>query len=289
MKRRLEKKPELIEDLIPSFPPGCRRLTPGPGYLEALTDDKVDVIKSPIVKVDAEGIFTADGKHHPTDVLVCATGFDTTFIPRFPIIGRNGVSLAKRWERTPENYLSFAVDGFPNYFICLGPNASLGEGNLLLLIEQEINYFTQCVLKMQRDNIRSLSVSSRAVSNFTSYCDQYFPRTAFGEKCRSWYKGGTEDGRITALWPGMCFHFVSLYTEFNILTHVGSSLHAFKAMAHPRWEDYEYEYINDNPNGWIGNGWTDNEWNKTIKVDYLDDDQVDYPSNLDEEVSDIRA
>ena len=211
MKRRLAKKPELIEDLIPFFPPGCRRLTPGPGYLEALTDDKVDVIRSPIVKVDAEGIITEDGKHHPTDVLVCATGFDTTFTPRFPIFGRNGVSLARRWKETPETYLSFAVDGFPNYFICLGPNASLGEGNLLLLIEQEINYFTQCVLKMQRDSIRSMSVSNRAVRQFTTYCDQYFPRTAFGEKCRSWYKGGTEDGRITALWPGKFLTSVLIY------------------------------------------------------------------------------
>lgn len=74
-----------------------------------------------------------------------------------------------------------------------------------------------------------------------------------------------------------------------MLTHKGSSLHAFKAMAHPRWEDYEYGYINGNPNGWLGNGWTDNEWNKTINVNYLDDDQVDYPSKLVEEVSGINA
>lgn len=211
MKRRLRNKPELIDDLIPSFPPGCRRLTPGPGYLEALTDEKVDVIKSPIVKVDAEGVITADGKHRPTDLLVCATGFDTSFIPRFPIIGRNGISLAERWKNSIENYLSFAVDGFPNYFICLGPNASLGEGNLLLLIEQEINYFAQCVMKMQRDNIRSMSVSNRAVNNFTAYCDQYFPHTAFGANCRSWYKGGTREGRVTALWPGTYFYLEVLY------------------------------------------------------------------------------
>lgn len=202
MKRRLAGKPALIDDMIPSFPPACRRLTPGPGYLEALTDDKVDVVTSPIAKVDAEGIITADGKHHPTDVLVCATGFDTSFTPRFPIIGRDGVSLAQRWKQTPETYLSFAVDGFPNYFICLGPNAALGEGNLLLLIEKEIYYFTECVMKMQRDNIRAMGPRKDSVARFTKNCDQYFSRTVFSEKCRSWYKGGTEDGRVTALWPG---------------------------------------------------------------------------------------
>ncbi|KAL2827505.1 hypothetical protein BJY01DRAFT_241134 [Aspergillus pseudoustus] len=259
MKRRLQRKPELADDLMPAFPPICRRLTPGPGYLEALTDDKVDVISSPIVKIVEDGVVTADGKHHPTDVVVCATGFDTTFTPRFPITGENGLSLAKRWEETPENYLSLAVDGFPNYFICLGPNAALGEGNLLLLIEKEIDYVTFCLQKMQRDNIRAMRVRKEAVKRFRRHCDQYFSRTVFSLECRSWYKGGSLNGRITALWPG-------------------SSLHAMKALAHPRWEDYTYEYVNDNPNGWIGDGWAEDELNKIINVDYLDDDQVDFPT-----------
>ncbi|KAL4746686.1 hypothetical protein BDW72DRAFT_207116 [Aspergillus terricola var. indicus] len=261
MMRRLRNKPELINDLLPTFAPACRRLTPGPGYLEALTDDRVDVISNPIVKVVEDGIVTEDGKHHPTDVVVCATGFDTTFTPRFSIVGKDGVSLAKRWETTPENYLSLAVDGFPNYFICLGPNAALGEGNLLLLIEKEIDYITYCLAKMQRDNIRAMSVRKEAVERFTKHCDQYFSRTVFGMECRSWYKGGSLNGRVTALWPG-------------------SSLHAMKALANPRWEDYTYDYVNDNPNGWLGDGWAEDERNKIIKVDYLDDDQVDFPTSV---------
>lgn len=202
MKRRLARKPELLDELLPSFPPVCRRLTPGPGYLEALTDDKVDVITSEIVKVDETGIITADGTHRPIDVLVCATGFNTTFSPRFPIIGRSGLSLADKWKKIPKTYLSLATDEFPNYFISLGPNAALGDGNLLLLIEREIDYFTECVAKMQRDNIRAMSVRREAVERFTKYCDNYFSRTVFTMKCRSWYKGGTEDGRINAIWPG---------------------------------------------------------------------------------------
>ncbi|BDD61661.1 hypothetical protein MAP00_006699 [Monascus purpureus] len=265
MKRRLNRKPELVDELVPSFPPICRRLTPGPGYLEALTDDKVELITSEIVKVDEAGILTADGKHHPIDVLVCATGFDTTFSPRFSIIGRGGVSLSDRWKDTPETYLSLATDGFPNYFISLGPNAALGEGNLLLLVEKSIDYFTECLKKMQRDNIRSMSPRLEAVQRFTKHCDQYFSRTVFNMKCRSWYKGGSEDGRVTALWPG-------------------SSLHSLKALKFPRWEDWEYEYVNNNPNGWIGDGWTENEKNKTINVDYLDDDQVDFPTPVADHV-----
>jgi cation diffusion facilitator CzcD-associated flavoprotein CzcO len=205
MKRRLANKPGLIDELHPSFPPACRRLTPGPGYLEALTDDKVNLITSDIVKVDETGIITADGHHRPVDMLVCATGFDTSYTPRFVIKGREGVTLAERWEQTPETYLSTATDGFPNYFISLGPNAGLGEGNLLLLIERALDYVTECVHKMQRDNIRAMSVRREAVKRFTQYCNAYFAGTVFSSKCRSWYKGGTEDGRVTALWPGMCW------------------------------------------------------------------------------------
>ncbi|PWY90427.1 flavin-binding monooxygenase [Aspergillus sclerotioniger CBS 115572] len=258
MRRRLSSKPELFEELVPSFPPVCRRLTPGPGYLEALTDEKIDIITSEIVRIDADGIITADGTHHPTDVLVCATGFDTTFTPRFPITGCNGLSLAERWKKTPESYLSIAVDEFPNYFICFGPNSALGEGNLLLLLERVIDYFTSCVQKMQRDNIRSMSVQKDAVERFTRYCDQYFSRTVYSEQCRSWYKGGEKDGRVIGVWPG-------------------SSLHSLRVLSQPRWEDFRYEYVGDNANGWIGNGWTENEKNNDINVDYLDDDQVDFP------------
>ncbi|CAI7582011.1 unnamed protein product [Penicillium bialowiezense] len=258
MKRRLANKPELVDDLVPAFPPACRRLTPGPGYLEALMDDKVNVITSEIVKVDETGILTTDGQHRPVDVLVCATGFDTSFSPRFVVKGRGGVTLSERWKETPETYLSIATDGFPNYFISLGPNAGLGAGSLLLLIEKSVDYFTACIQKMQRDNIRAINVRREAVQRFTSYCDQYFAKTVFSNNCRSWYKNGTEDGRVTALWPG-------------------SSLHAMKAFAHPRWEDFEYEYVNDNAFGWLGDGWTENEKQHTINVDYLDDDQIDFP------------
>lgn len=263
MKARLANKPELFDELLPSFPPACRRLTPGPGYLEALTDPKVDMIKSEIVKVDETGVVTADGQHRPVDMLVCATGFDTSHTPRFPIIGSGGVPLSEKWKDTPENYLSVTTDGFPNFFICLGPNSGLGEGNLLLLIEKSIDYFTECVQKMQRDNIRSMTVRRDAVRRFTKYCDQYFSLTVFSSKCRSWYKGGTEEGRIVALWPG-------------------SSLHAMKAFANPRWEDFEYEYVDDNPTGWLGDGWTENEKYNRISVDYLDDDQIDFPQPASE-------
>lgn len=59
---------------------------------------------------------------------------------------------------------------------------------------------------------------------------------------------------------------------------LGSSIHSMKVFSNPRWEDFEYDYLNDNPMGWIGDGWTENEKYKKINVDYLDDDQIDFPT-----------
>jgi len=203
MKTRLARKPLMIDQLMPSFPPVCRRLTPGPGYLEALVQPNVDVISTPIREIVEDGIITADGTRRQVDAIACATGFDTSFHGRYPIYGEDGVTLAERWKYVPETYLSVAVDGFPNFFTYLGPNSGLGTGNLLILIERMADYFTDCAAKIQRDNIAAMSVNSNSVRRFVEHCDKYFERTVFTMNCRSWYKGGTEDGRVSALWPGM--------------------------------------------------------------------------------------
>lgn len=44
MKAKLIRKPELQEKLIPNFALGCRRPTPGAGYLDALSADNCEVV-----------------------------------------------------------------------------------------------------------------------------------------------------------------------------------------------------------------------------------------------------
>ncbi|KAJ5742479.1 uncharacterized protein N7511_011498 [Penicillium nucicola] len=90
---------------------------------------------------------------------------------------------------------------------------------------------------MQRDVVKSIEVKESAVQIFSDYCASYFPNTVFAGNCRSWYKTGSRDGRISALWPG-------------------SSLHAMEALTHPRWEDYDYQYLDNNTVSWLGDGWT---------------------------------
>jgi cation diffusion facilitator CzcD-associated flavoprotein CzcO len=64
--------PNLAEKLIPTWAVGCRRLTPGIGYLESLTDQKTEVVYGDIAKISQHGCVTSDSKEYPVDVLICA-------------------------------------------------------------------------------------------------------------------------------------------------------------------------------------------------------------------------
>ena len=120
MKSRLgssHKGKAIASWLIPQFAVGCRRLTPGPGFLEALLRDNVTSIWNDIGSIDDTGIVTKSGKHIDLDVICCATGFDTSFRPHFPIVGRDGIDLAKSWDTNePQCYFGTTIPNFPNYF-----------------------------------------------------------------------------------------------------------------------------------------------------------------------------
>lgn len=243
MKERLAKRPEYYEWLKPDFAPVCRRLTPGPGFLEALCEDNVSFIRDRITSIEAKGVRTADGKLHGIDVLVCATGFHTAAPPPFPIIGLNGTDLGTHWASRAETYLSLATHDFPNMYIMLGPNAAIGSGSLTMMIENVGDYIVKCIRKTQKENIKSMAIKPRRVRDFTKVIDAYFKGTVFMDDCKSWYRKGDQ---VTGLWPG-------------------STLHCIEALRSPRWEDYEYEYADEgngdeaNQMAWLGNGWSVNQ------------------------------
>ncbi|KAI4173141.1 MAG: hypothetical protein LQ343_003068 [Gyalolechia ehrenbergii] len=74
-------RPDLEQLFIPLFSPGCRRNTPGEGFLEALTEDHVECVSAEIVKSTELGIMASDGKEREFDIVICATGFDVAFAP----------------------------------------------------------------------------------------------------------------------------------------------------------------------------------------------------------------
>lgn len=203
MEKKLASRPHIAKAFIPNFAVGCRRLTPGPGYLEALCEDHVDFISAQIDRITETGIRCADGSHKEYDTIVCATGFDTTYRPRIPVIGRNGTNLQDLWDApAPPHYMSIAAGpDHPNFvslvslrasghsrrprrsprgdivdasesltdsidraqFIVNGPNSALGSGSLLVLFEREVDYIVSCIGKMLRENYRTMAVKQGAV------------------------------------------------------------------------------------------------------------------------------
>ena len=74
MKRRLKNDPRLVNAIIPKdFNVGCRRPTPGNGYLEALLEDNVTVYTEMFQRFTEKGFIDAEGQEVEVDVVVCAT------------------------------------------------------------------------------------------------------------------------------------------------------------------------------------------------------------------------
>ncbi|RPD58021.1 flavin-binding monooxygenase [Lentinus tigrinus ALCF2SS1-7] len=261
MQVQLAKKPWIAEKLIPTFPVSCRRLTPGPGYLDALCADNTDFVTSPIKRFTESGVETEDGQQQQLDIILCATGYDTSWQLPFKIIGRNGVDINEKWKPYPTSYLSMCVDEFPNMFMALGPNSVIGAGTLLPILEVSVGYAVQAVAKMQRERLKTMEVKPDAVREFDQIIEGYFPKTVYSDKCRSWYKLGKDEGRIVGLWPG-------------------SNVHALRALQNPRWEDYDYLRLDDVQNRlyWLGDGQTYNEKMMTgDRAWYLSEEYIDRP------------
>ena len=106
----------LTTNMVPKFALGCRRMTPGDGYLESLSKENVQTVHTSAVRFTETGIVDESGAEHEVDVVVCATGFDTTFTPHFKVTGRNGSEIHKQFGAFPVAYLAVTAQNFPNFF-----------------------------------------------------------------------------------------------------------------------------------------------------------------------------
>jgi len=238
----------LEEKLIPDWAVGCRRLTPGVNYLESLTKPNVKVVYGEINKITEQGPLCDDGNEYPIDVLICATGFDTTFKPRFPLIGPTGANLQEVWAQNPESYWGMGAAEFPNYMIFLGPNSPIGNGPVLSAIEAQADYMLKWIDRYQTYNIKTFAPTKEAISDFIDHKDEFMKRSVWADPCRSWYKAGGPEGKITALWPGSTLHYIEALLELRV-------------------DDWEVKY-NGNRFAYLGNGYSQTELDPTADWGY---------------------
>lgn len=256
MSSKLGNDPRLVDRMIPKdFNVGCRRPTPGNGYLEALVGAKTTCYTEGIAAITPTGFRTESGDEVEVDVIICATGFDTTFRPRFPVVGLDGASLAAQWKDIPSSYISVAAPKMPNYFMYTGPFGPVAQGSVLPLLTLCSNYVVQIVRKMRKEHIRRMVPKESAIADFMEHASLYMRRTCWSDPCTSWFKQGTKDGPII-MWPGSRMSF-------------------FDVMEIPRFEDYEIDYLSKNRWGWLGNGFCTTEFDGKSDITYYLDTQMD--------------
>ncbi|EXK27312.1 hypothetical protein FOMG_16130 [Fusarium oxysporum f. sp. melonis 26406] len=153
MEDALNHDPDLCARLIPTFQVGCRRLNPGENYLEALQQESVTLQDEPIQEIFEGGIRSLT-KTEEFDIIVCATGFDVSFVPGYEVLGQNGISLAKQWKDTPEAYFGVFAANMPNFFIINGPNTLLAHGSLLAVMSFTVDYISRWIRKISTQNIK---------------------------------------------------------------------------------------------------------------------------------------
>lgn len=227
----------LTKRMVPDFALGCRRMTPGSAYLESLTKENIEVIHESVVRLTKTGVVDAAGVEHEVDVVVCATGFDTSFAPHFKVTGRRGADIAEQFGEFPKGYLGMTVENFPNLFLLMGPNSPTSHGSILPIMEWATRYIFQVIDKMQTENIKAIEPKSEAVQEYYNHTHELMKRLAWSSPCRSWFKNGKVHGPVTAIYPG-------------------SRLHWFEMLKNVRWEDYDIDYRSDNRFSFMGNGFS---------------------------------
>ncbi|KAE8334229.1 hypothetical protein BDV24DRAFT_173606 [Aspergillus arachidicola] len=236
MRSRLSKKPELIKALIPTYEIGCRRIGPGDGYLEAIQEDNARVTFSKIKRITPNGIETDEGEEL-FDLIVCATGFNYSFIPPWELIGRDGRRLDEEWKDTPEAYFATCAAGVPNYFMFCGPNYPIGHGSIPAALYFSAGYMLDWIEKIATEDIKSVVVKDSVVRDYNKFAQETLKRCVWSKGCHTWYSKRKEgpDNIVTAMYPGSILHFKVCMEKL-------------------RPEDFEIQYNTSNPFRFMGNG-----------------------------------
>ena len=221
------KDERLLKGFTPKFAVGCRRVTPGDPYMKAIQEPNVDVHFTGVKEITEKGLVGDDGIERKVDTIICATGFDVSYHPHYPVIGRNGIGLKDYFGDAPECYLGTTVPSFPNYIMYGGPTWPAMNGSALGPLNAICMYTVQAIKKMQIENIKAFAPRQEVTDAFNRHVQTFVKGTVWEEDCRSWYKNA-ETGKVFAIWPG-------------------SSLHYMQAIKTVRWEDYEITYHDGNP------------------------------------------
>lgn len=197
--------PEIAELLCPrNHPFGTKRLCVDTDYYETFNRDNVtliDMSKAPISSITAHGL-NHNNVEYQFDAIVFATGFDamTGALTKIDIRGTDDQGLADKWASGPVSYLGLSISGFPNLFTITGPGSPSVLTNMMVAIEQHVDWIVDCLCHLRDTNKCVIEASPDAESSWAKQVEAAAQTTLYPQ-ANSWYVGANIPGKSRVFMP----------------------------------------------------------------------------------------
>jgi cyclohexanone monooxygenase len=199
------KDPQTAKLLQPNnHPIGSKRICVDTDYFATFNRPNVtlvDIRSNPIEEILPNAVRTR-AKDYEVDALVLATGFDamTGSVAKIDIGGRNGQTLNQKWAEGPKTYLGLMSAGFPNLFIITGPGSPSVLSNMIVSIEQHVDWITDCIAYMRDRGLDSMEAQKNAEDNWVAHVNEVAHTTLYPQ-ANSWYMGANIPGKPQIFMP----------------------------------------------------------------------------------------
>jgi len=203
--RSIVVDPETAERLCPKDHPfGSKRPCLDTNYFQTYNLPHVrlvDLREHPITSVTESGIDTVD-ESFEFDAIVYATGFDAMTGPvvAVDITGRGGVTMKEKWADGPSTYLGLTTVGFPNFFTITGPGSPSVLSNMLVSIEQHVDWVVDCIDHLRAGGFETIEPTSLAEAGWNQHVDDGASITLY-PTANSWYMGANVPGKPRVFLP----------------------------------------------------------------------------------------
>jgi len=187
-----------------AYPIGTKRICIDTDYFDTFNRPNVslvDIKANPIEEILPHAV-RAGGKDHEIDALVLATGFDamTGSVAKIDIRGRSGQTLNRKWAEGPKTYLGLMSAGFPNLFLITGPGSPSVLSNMIVSIEQHVDWIAACVSYMRERGLDGMEAETAAEEKWVSHVNEVAYTTLYPQ-ADSWYMGANIPGKPRIFMP----------------------------------------------------------------------------------------
>jgi cyclohexanone monooxygenase len=203
--RETVKDPATAELLCPfDHPIGTKRLILDTNYYETYNRDNVTLVdarKSPVQRITENGIATTAAEYE-LDAIVFATGFDamTGALREIDITTDTGADIQSKWKDGPHTYLGLMMAGFPNLLMVTGPQSPGVKSQMILSIEQHVNFITGLLRHMNEHGYTRVEADAEAEERWVIHNDEVANATLY-PKANSWYMGANIEGKPKTFMP----------------------------------------------------------------------------------------